>query len=128
MGTKYKKKVFKFMYMFYIYIYVCVFSPHSADSIFTSADILMLKGNEYTYTHSRETNLLKLFLPPFWKVVYSEKKSFAPLWSKIFPFRVNPFLEGDYIHKSKQESTEIVSVVKMEENPPSVSRFCGSNT
>ena len=31
---------------------------------------------------------------PFWKGVYSERKEFAPMGSKFFHFRVNPFSEG----------------------------------
>ena len=31
---------------------------------------------------------------PFWKVVYSKRKEFAPMGSKVFPFRVDPISEG----------------------------------
>ena len=31
---------------------------------------------------------------PFWKVVYSKRKEFAPKGSKFFPFRVDHFSEG----------------------------------
>ena len=41
--------------------------------------------------YSRQvSNCFKIFLVPFWKGVYSERKEFAPLWSKFFPFRVDP--------------------------------------
>ena len=32
---------------------------------------------------------------PFWKGVYSLRKEFAPSGSKFFPYRVDPFTEGD---------------------------------
>ena len=32
---------------------------------------------------------------PFWKWIYSNRKAFAPMGSKCFPFRVDPFQKGD---------------------------------
>ena len=40
---------------------------------------------------SGETTFFKLFLPPFWKGIYSKRKKFAPSGSTFFPFRVDPF-------------------------------------
>ena len=37
---------------------------------------------------------VELFLIPFLKDTYSKRKEFAPLGSKFFPFRVDPFSEG----------------------------------
>ena len=37
-----------------------------------------------------------LFFFPFWKRVYYKREEFAPLGSKFFPFRVDPFSEGDW--------------------------------
>ena len=34
-------------------------------------------------------------LSPFWKGIYTTKKEFAPFGSKFFPYRVDPFLEGN---------------------------------
>ena len=39
--------------------------------------------------------LSKLFLPPFWKGVYSQRKEFAPRGSKFFSFSVDTISEAD---------------------------------
>ena len=41
----------------------------------------------------RGGNSVQLFLPPFSKWVYYQRKGFAPLGSKFFHFRVDPFSE-----------------------------------
>ena len=53
-------------------------------------------------------------LPPFWKGIYSKRKEFAPLWNKLFSFRVNPFSEGDNngMQASEQNVTKVISVVQ----------------
>ena len=50
----------------------------------------ILKGKWYTL---KGGNSFKMGLPLFWNGVYSKRKEFAPLGSKFFPFRVDPFSE-----------------------------------
>ena len=38
-----------------------------------------------------EEATVKIVLSPFWKVVYSKRKEFAPFVSKFFPSRLDPF-------------------------------------
>ena len=45
---------------------------------------------------------------PFWKGVDSKRKEFAPTGSKVFTFRLDPFLEGNTI--STVAFPEIVSI------------------
>ena len=45
-------------------------------------------------THFVTSCLLSYKQITFWKEDYSKKKAFAPKRSKLFPFRVDPFLEG----------------------------------
>ena len=45
-------------------------------------------------TLSGGDNFVKIALSPFWKKVCSERKEFAPLGSKFFPFRVYSFTYG----------------------------------
>ena len=46
------------------------------------------------------------------------KKSFVffPNTNKCVPFRVDPFSEGNGVQESKQQVTNVVSLVKMAEN------------
>ena len=44
--------------------------------------------------------------------VYSVRKVFAHLWSIFLPFRVDPFSEGLGVQESKQEVTQVVSLLK----------------
>ena len=54
----------------------------------------------------RGSNIVKLFLSPFWKGVYSPKVN------KFFLFRVDPaFQKGTDLLVSKQEVTKVVSLV-----------------
>ena len=64
---------------------------------------------------SAEVTLPKLFVPLL-KMVYSKRKEFAPLESKFFPFRVDPFSEGAWYVGNKQEFAEVVTLVKMAAN------------
>ena len=57
-------------------------------------------------TLSRETTLLNFFAP-FWKVVYSKKKEFAPPRSKFFLLEKTPFQKGIGVQESKQEATNV---------------------
>ena len=43
----------------------------------------------------------------------SERKEFAPMGSKFFPFRVDPFSEGDYCTGMQTGITKVISLVKM---------------
>ena len=52
---------------------------------------ISFKGNGNTFKGS---NSVQLFLPVFWKMVYSKRKEFAPYGSKFFSFTVDPFPEG----------------------------------
>ena len=45
-----------------------------------------------------------MFYLPFWKVVYSERKEFAPFGSKFFSFRVDPICEGAWCAVEQTES------------------------
>ena len=47
-------------------------------------------NNRYFF---RGCNSVKLFLPPFFKWVYSKRKEFVSQGRKFFPFRIHPFLE-----------------------------------
>ena len=50
-------------------------------------------------------------------LVYIKRKQIAPRWSKLFPFRVDPFSEGTiYVQEGKQEVTIIASLIKMAGN------------
>ena len=71
---------------------------------------------------SREVTVSK-FSPPFWKEVFSYREELAPLGGKFFPFRVDPFSEGDWcIGKQKRMSQKSSPLYKMVENLPRVSR------
>ena len=50
---------------------------------------------------SRQATPSKLFLPPFWKGIYSTKNS------------CSPFQKGPCVEESKQEVIKVVSLVKM---------------
>ena len=71
---------------------------------------------------SREVTVPKLFRLP------SEKRStlreeLAPLGGKFFPFKVDPFSEGDWcIGKQKRKLQKFSPLYKMVENLPRVSR------
>ena len=66
-----------------------------------------VKGKEHTF---RGDNSVKIVLLLFRKGVYSNRKEFAPFRCKCFPFRVDPFSEGDWYvgkqinHKSCRNS------------------------
>ena len=47
---------------------------------------------------------------PFWKGVCSKSKEFAPLGSKFFPIRVDPFSEGSQNNFVRVISPESVSI------------------
>ena len=51
---------------------------------------------------------------PSQKEVYSKRKEFAPRGSKFFPFRVDPFEDGDRIHFDRTASPESVSILLKE--------------
>ena len=40
-------------------------------------------------------------------MVYSERKEFAPIGNKFFPFRVDPFQKGFDVQESKQKSQNL---------------------
>ena len=56
-------------------------------------------------TLSGGDNFVKIALSPFWKKVCSERKEFAPLGSKFFPFRVYSFPKGFGMWEGKQDFT-----------------------
>ena len=64
---------------------------------------------------SRDTTLTE-FLPLFYKGVCSKMKESAPMGSRFFHFRVDPFSEGAWCEDSKLEVTKVVSLVKKAEN------------
>ena len=51
-------------------------------------------GNRYNF---RGGNSVILFISSFWKGVYTKRKEFSHRGSIFFPFRVDPFLEGQQI-------------------------------
>ena len=61
-------------------------------------------------TLSVEATLIIVFASLL-KRVYSERKEFAPLGSKFFPFRIDPFQKRLGLQESK-EVTEVFSFVK----------------
>ena len=68
---------------------------------------------ENWYCSSMEPTLYsKLFLIHSEKGVYSKTKEFAPLRSRFFPFRLDPFLKRIGVKENKQEVTEVVSLVR----------------
>ena len=68
-----------------------------------------IKGHWYTF---KGDNSVKVVFAPFWKGTYSKRKEFAPIGSKFFPFRVDPFQIGTDVQERKQELTKVVSLVK----------------
>ena len=69
------------------------------------------KWNGYT---SRGGNSVKLFLPPFWKGVYFNRKEFAPHGSKFFPFRVDPFSDRTWLAEKQTGSHKSCLLCKTE--------------
>ena len=59
-----------------------------------------------TVTLSREATPSKCFWLPHLKRVSSKRKEFAPCGSKFFPYRVDPFSEGDLRAVKQRESHE----------------------
>ena len=73
------------------------------------------------YTFSRG-NSVKIDFSLFWKGVYSKRKESAPLGSRFFPFRVDPFLEGVwYIGMQTRSHKSCLPLQNMVENLPNVS-------
>ena len=62
--------------------------------------------------HFQQRQHCHFFFFPFWKGVYSKRKEFAPKGSKFFPFRVEPFSEGDWTSRMQIGSHKIVSLLK----------------
>ena len=77
-----------------------------------------LKGNWYTF---REATLSKCFaFHP--NRGYTKRKEFAPIGSKFFPFRVDPFLEGPcYAWKAKRKSQKLSAWYGRADNIPGLS-------
>ena len=51
------------------------------------------------------------FSLPTENVSILKRKKFAPIGSKFFPFRVDPFQNGTGVGEAKQEGTKVVSLV-----------------
>ena len=56
-----------------------------------------------------EGNFVKIVFASLLHEVYSKRKEFAPIF---FSFRVDLFQKGLDVKKSKQEVTEVISLVK----------------
>ena len=56
-------------------------------------------------------NSVRIFLFPFWNWFYSKRKEFAPVGSKFFPFRVDPFSKGAWCAGKAIEVPKVVSHV-----------------
>ena len=84
------------------------FSLKKKSSAAVVTGVLSVKGSRYTF---RESNAVKITLPPFWKEIYFRRTVFALLGSKLFAFNVYSFSKGLDVQESKQEVTEVVSLV-----------------
>ena len=69
---------------------------------------------------SGETTLSNCVSLPSEKGIYSKWKEFAPLGSKFFPFRVDPFLAGLLCRDANRKSLKLFILKKIAENLLSV--------
>ena len=53
--------------------------------------------------------------------MYSKRKEFAPIGSKFFPYRVEPFPEGDWSAEKQTDNLKLSPLSKMMENLPGIS-------
>ena len=59
-------------------------------------------------------NSVRTVLSPFWKGAYPKREGFAPIWSKFFPFGLDPFQKGLSVQKSiSQKVAPVVTYSSM---------------
>ena len=79
-----------------------------------------------TDTQSRETALLKLFLLPFEKKRPQKGKDLCST-SKFFPFRIDPFSDGNWCTGKPTKKLQNAFHVKMTENQSSLKEKKNTN-
>ena len=65
-------------------------AKHNSGELHCPATSLIYKGDNFVISC-----LLSCKASSFWKEIYSKRKEFGSLGSKFFPFRVDPFSEGN---------------------------------
>ena len=67
------------------------------------------------------TSCLLTCIPvPFWKGIYSKRKEFVPIVSKFFPFRIDPFSEGNKCNSDSAVPWKCISFPLRQNQPKNV--------
>ena len=90
---------------------VCKYPEHKAQALQTTFSATNLSCDLKGVDNCRVNNSFTMVLHPFWKGIYYKRKEFAPIGSKFFPFRADPFSEGEVCRKANRKSEKAISLV-----------------
>ena len=73
-----------------------------------SEDALRTRAHSFISNYSawlpfKGDNSVKIVFAPFWKVVYSKRKAFAPLGANAFLLEFTPFQKWNFVQESKRK-------------------------